>query len=122
MDIQNLKIILKEDRYVIVDKVTEKIIDDAQGYGYKTREKASKAMWWKFRGGKENSDNNKKLFNEWIKIDLNKEIYNSFNNLLEGYFKEISMGISTIDEVFETIESEYGVEIPNDIKKYIQKN
>lgn len=122
MDIQNLKIILKEDRYVIVDKVTEKIIDDAQGYGYKTREKASKAMWWKFRGGKENSDNKKKLFNEWIKIDLNKEIYNSFNNLLEGYFKEISMGISTIDEVFETIESEYGVEIPNDIKKYIQKN
>ena len=40
-----------EVRYVIVDG-NGKIVDDAQGYGYKTRQKAAKAMWWKFKGGK----------------------------------------------------------------------
>ena len=33
-----------EDRYVVVDKDTGEILDDAQGYGFKTAEKAYKCF------------------------------------------------------------------------------
>ena len=39
-------------RYVIVNKENE-VVDDAQGYGFKSREKALKAMHYKFNGEKE---------------------------------------------------------------------
>ena len=34
-------------RYVIIDKETGEIIDDAQGYGYTTAQKAYKGYGWK---------------------------------------------------------------------------
>lgn len=34
-------------RYVITDRGTKAIIDDNQGYGFKTPQKAYKAHWWK---------------------------------------------------------------------------
>ena len=40
-----------------VDEITGEIVDDAQGYGYKDKQKATKAMWWKFNGGKEKKNN-----------------------------------------------------------------
>ena len=42
----------EESRYRIEDD-DGKVIDDAQGYGYKTYRKAIKAMWYKFQGGRE---------------------------------------------------------------------
>ena len=36
-----------DKRYVVVDKVTKKVIDDAQGYGYKSRTKAYYAYMYK---------------------------------------------------------------------------
>ena len=39
---------VEETRYVIADD-DGKIVDDAQGYGYKTKQNAMKAMWWKFK-------------------------------------------------------------------------
>ncbi len=42
----------EESRYRIEDD-DGKVIDDAQGYGYKTYQKAIKAMWHKFQGGRE---------------------------------------------------------------------
>ena len=51
---KNLKVeYWKEGRYVIIDENSGEIVDDAQGYGYKDKQKATKAMWWKFSGGKE---------------------------------------------------------------------
>jgi hypothetical protein len=47
-----------ETRYIIVDD-EDKIIDDAQGYGYKTFDKAKKALWYKYKGGKEKINNEK---------------------------------------------------------------
>ena len=41
-----------ETRYIVVSVSTNKIIDDAQGYGYKTKQGAEKAMWYKFKDGK----------------------------------------------------------------------
>ena len=36
-----------ESRYRIIDKLTQTVIDDAQGYGYKTSEKAIRCFVWK---------------------------------------------------------------------------
>ena len=40
-----------ETRFIIIDE-DGVIVDDAQGYGYKTASKAHKAAWYKFNGGK----------------------------------------------------------------------
>lgn len=44
-----------ERRYVITDH-SGKLLDDAQGYGYKTAQKAHKAAWYRFKGGKRKKD------------------------------------------------------------------
>lgn len=41
-----------DTRFVITD-TNNNIIDDAQGYGYKTKQTAEKALWYKFKGGRE---------------------------------------------------------------------
>jgi len=48
-----------ENRYDIVSESGE-IIDNAQGYGYKTYQSAQKAAWYKFKGGKQKTDALKK--------------------------------------------------------------
>jgi len=60
----NLKIIFEPKlstaygipRYVVVDD-SGKIIDDAQGCGFKSRGSAGRAIWYKFEGGKEKIEN-----------------------------------------------------------------
>jgi len=43
-------------RFEIVDKETGEIIDNANGYGYKSKPNAYKAGWYKFDGGKKKVD------------------------------------------------------------------
>lgn len=38
------------DRYIVVDEETGEILDDAQGYGYRTPKKAYAALAWKASG------------------------------------------------------------------------
>jgi hypothetical protein len=54
-----------EDRYVVVDKDTGEILDDAQGYGFKTAEKAYKCFHYKHRS-QEQRDKEKEI-KAWIK-------------------------------------------------------
>jgi hypothetical protein len=46
----------RDGRFVIADPATGKALDDAQGHGYTSREKAAKAAWYKFRGGQARID------------------------------------------------------------------
>jgi len=108
----------KEGRYVIVDENTGEIVDDAQGYGYKDKQRAVKAMWWKFNGGKEKKNNDKISFNRWIKIDNNKEIFNKLSNIIEDNLKEIARKEITINEITKEIENEYSIIIP----KFVTNN
>ena len=39
-----------ETRWIIVD-ANDKLLDDAGDYGYKTKQNALKAGWYKFQGG-----------------------------------------------------------------------
>ena len=52
----DVKIIKKDGRFVIVDSKTNKVIDDAKGYGYKNFTSARKMLWYIFEGGKEKYD------------------------------------------------------------------
>lgn len=42
-----------EIRYIIVDEITSEVLDDAQGYGYRSEEKALAAYRYKYGGGRE---------------------------------------------------------------------
>ena len=41
-----------ETRYRIIDKATNEILDDAQGYGFKTELNARKCFYWKLYNSK----------------------------------------------------------------------
>ena len=50
-----------QTRFDICD-ATGKVIDDAQGYGYKTEQSAHKAAAYKFKGGQKKADDAKAAF------------------------------------------------------------
>lgn len=110
---KNLKVeYWKEGRYCIVDENNGVIVDDAQGYGYKDKQKAIKAMWWKFNGGKNKKNNDKKLLKDWLKIESNKLIFNEINNIIEINIKEIALKELTIKEIIQQIETDYNISLP----------
>jgi len=102
----------KDGRYCIIDEETSEILDDAQGFGYKDKQKATKAMWYKFGGGKEKKDGAKKSFREWLKVEGNKSVLKALENCLEMNYKEISRGETSMSEIIALIEIEKGVKIP----------
>jgi hypothetical protein len=53
MSEQQYRILARSDgRFIISDPATGAILDNAQGYGYTSKDKAAKAAWYKFKGGK----------------------------------------------------------------------
>jgi hypothetical protein len=106
------------DRFVIVDK-DGKIVDDAQGWGYKTRDSAAKALWYKLKGGKEKIDSVKLAAQKfWY---TNREVAKYLNNLFEMNFKELSRGESTTEELLEEVCKKYSIkEIPSNYVKYLR--
>ena len=76
MTAQNIAVIESEKlsgkydkRYVVVDKDTGAILDDAQGYGYKTAQKAHAAYAYKTRDRSKDSEKraNKQHIMKWLK-------------------------------------------------------
>lgn len=107
----------EETRYIIVERGTEKLLDDAQGYGYKSVQAASKAGWYKFKGGKEKiSITKKKALTFWSQ---NPDAAKDFNSELEYNFKELARDEISIEEITVAIEERYNIIIPRDILKYL---
>ena len=105
---------LHEKRFAIAED-DGKIVDDAQGYGYKTKEKAVKAMWWKFKGGQAKS--NEKV--EWWRGHV--DILEGIRDFIETYAKEIMIGDMTDDEIDGyclSIAEKRGVDLPKDMLKF----
>ena len=68
MEFETKKVIIdRETRFVIVEKGKDKVLDDAQGYGYKTAQGAHKAGWYKFQRGKEKISSEKALAKQFWK-------------------------------------------------------
>ena len=105
----------EETRYIIVRKGTNEVLDDAQGYGYKSVESASKAAWYKYKGGKEKiSATTNKSFQFWSQHpEAAKDLY----NYMECDFKALARGEITIEDITLMIEEKYNIEIPRDLLK-----
>jgi len=93
-------------RYVMMDTETGEIIDDAQGYGYKTPQKAYAAYNYKHGGGKKKHDAAKQY---WKK---NKEIAKFCTKWFECSFKELAFGAVSLKDLQRDIMEEFKVEVP----------
>lgn len=85
-----------ETRFCIVDANTGEVLDDAQGYGYKTAQKAYAGYSYKNRDKSKDKERlaKKKHIKNWMK--QNK----SFIKLMEGYAFEIAKGTMAPDDKF----------------------
>ena len=78
---------ITETRYIIVSTTEDnKILDDAQGYGYKTSQKAEKAAWYKFKDGKAKTDSLKSSAEKFWKT--NSSIKDDIEDMLFRACKE----------------------------------
>lgn len=91
-----------ETRWVIVDE-NNKQLDDADGYGYKTKQNAIKAGWYKFQGGRNKIDEIK----SWWK--KNKVFSQRLNGFQEDNFKEIAYDQINFEEEAIKIAKEMNV-------------
>ena len=100
-----------EKRYICVDETSGEVIDDAQGYGYKSKQKAFIAYEYKYGDGKKRHI---EYQNFWIEhIDIAKFII-KFN---EMWFKEIARKEITEDDLLEEIKKNFNISIE---KKYLK--
>lgn len=105
--------IISETRYIIVDD-NDATIDDAQGYGYKSYEKATKAMWYKYKNGKDKIENEKsEALNFWKN---NKEIEKFVSNFIECNYKDNL----TDKEIIKITEKEFNIELNIKYLKYLK--
>lgn len=106
-----------EPRFAISDS-SGKILDDAQGYGYRSRQKAHLALNWKYLGGKGKSNQKKIELKRWVKSNpIHKEIINKYHECIEINFKEIVKGEVTQKDIWDELEKQYNIKIPDFIKK-----
>lgn len=106
-------------RFAIADQ-DGTVVDNAQGYGYKTKQKAFLAKNWKFSGGKVKAQLRKKQFNDWLKADPDhRKIVHEFNDQLEWNVKELSRGEVVIADIWKLIEREHSTTIPDYVRKEI---
>jgi thiamine kinase-like enzyme len=100
-----------DPRYVIQDD-DGKVVDDAQGWGYKSKQKAYKAMWYKFSGGKQKVSESINKKNEFFKQHTGLEKF--LNRIYENNFKEIARGEVTDENILEEIKEKFGIDMPKE--------
>lgn len=86
-----------EMRYCIVSTDTGEVLDDAQGYGYKTAQKAYAAFAYKNRDRSKDKERlaKKKHIEQWMKQNR------SFVKLIDSYAFEIAKGTMAPDDKFD---------------------
>ena len=84
-------------RYVIIDKETKEILDDAQGYGYRTPQKAYAAFAFKNRD--KSKDKEKKEKEEHIRQWMKE--HSGFVQAMDQYSFEIWKGSWGPDDKFD---------------------
>ena len=102
----------KNGRFVIVDD-NGQVADDAQGYGYKSKQSAHKAMWYKFQGGKEKIESRKRQRNDVFK--QHKGLERFIDRWYETWFKELVRGEMTEDDLLQAIKDEFGMNFPKEL-------
>ena len=114
----------KKQRFAIVDIETGEMLDDAQGYGYKTFQNANKAAWYKFKSGKDKISLIKlKLrleYKEWLKT--HEGILDDVNELFGIYFNEIAQDEMNANDIITKLENSWKIEIPKKFRKFLLNN
>ncbi len=89
---------IKADRFIIIDKDTGEVLDDAQGYGYKSVKKAYAAWAYKKRDRSKDSEREAKRrhIRQWLKD------HKEFTSELEMYAFDITEGSGDPDEKVDT--------------------
>lgn len=96
-----------EKRYVIVDADTGEVFDDAQGYGYKSKQKAHAALGY-MRTRASGKPTRKMLVKSWCR--RNPDFVKELSELVEWNFKELARGEFTPDEIFEAAKAKVDCE------------
>jgi len=102
-----------EDRFAISDD-NGNIVDDAQGYGYKSYKNAQKVMWYRFGGGNKKMDtikNNKKDF-----FKQHDGLEEFLNEIIEDNFKEVINKEFTKVNILKAVKENFNIDMP---KEYI---
>lgn len=105
-----------DPRFVIVND-NNKVIDDANGYGYRSISKAKKGMWYKFEGGREkiNKDRNKRR--AFFKKHEGLEDY--LMSMWECNVKELYRGEVTEEDIINAVEEKFGIQLPRGYERGI---
>lgn len=111
--------------YAIADAETGEILDDAQGYGYKTAQNAYRCWYYKHRDKSKDREKRKKesKIKEWLK-NHRKDIEEDLQDTQWYYIKD---GIGEINtEVMKNILKEHNLVLPEtftafDLLKYCKK-
>lgn len=97
------------DRFAIADDKGV-VVDDAGGYGYRSREKADKAMWYKFNGGKGKKNADKILRKALMMKHQGLEMF--IEDFFIINFKELARGELTQDDLLVDIKKKFGIDFP----------
>lgn len=100
-----------DPRYVIVDD-EGKVVDDAQGWGYKSKQNAHKAMWYKFNGGKQKVAKSVSEKNAFFKEHAGLEKF--LNRIYENNFKEMARGEVTDEDILSEVREKFGFDMPKE--------
>ena len=107
-----------ETRYVIIDSDTGEIFDDAQGYGYKTAQKAYAAFCWKKKTPEEHAEieQKKQSVREWCK--KHKSVVTDIEMIM---FDSIKNGEQyTLQEIEEVVPENLRSEMPFTIRELLK--
>lgn len=92
------------------------ILDDAQGYGYKTMHSASKAGWYKFKNGKNTIDYRKKAADKFMR--QHSDIVDDINYIRCNALKENASEEETNLAIIELLKSN-NLTLPIESFKYL---
>lgn len=109
-------------RYIVISKETGEVLDDAQGYGYKSKPKAYAAWAWKNRTQEQVESNKQvaKAIEKWTKA--NKSVVTDLENALFYALKdreEFKLTVKNITKFFQ----EQGINVeslPFSVKDFIK--
>ena len=99
-----------ETRYRIT--VDGKVVDDAQGYGYKSAAAAHRSWSYQY-GGKRRQTEKRVAARRWLR--LHPGVRPVFEKITENNLKEIALGELTKNEVFKAMEERFG-RIPAEVR------
>lgn len=110
-----MKMVNPSDRFEIVDLATGEVLDNAQGYGYKTYANAMRVGWYKFSGGKEKIHD----VATWWKRPENLQFKEYLEEMMFYAAKDCGGDESRFRGIIKTVAEQYAKE--NKIKGYDPK-